>query len=156
MAKKKSQLDHYEHSEIKIRLLKKYLEAYLRIIGHSAFFDEIHLYDLFCGEGIYPNGGKGSPIIITDVLHDLISVSSNKELHSTKFHFTANDRDLKSFNSVSKYFEENKDGRLKWLKSINLQNRDYREFIPELSQKFTSFKRQKAFFFYRSLWLFRY
>lgn len=146
MAKKDSQLDHYEHSAIKVKLLKQYLEAYLRVIGHSEFFDVIHLYDLFCGEGLYPNGGKGSPLIITDVIHDLVSTSSNKNLQSTKFRFTANDKDIDKHESVKNYFEENT-AKLNWLESISMQNRDYKEFIPELSLMFTKLKREKAFVF---------
>lgn len=146
MAKRESQLDHYQHSEIKVRLLKRYIDAYLRVIGHSPFFDEIHVYDLFCGEGIYPNGGKGSPIIITEAIHELVSNSSDPNLKKTKFHFTANDKDQNSINSVKKYFASNSD-KVSWLNSLEIHNEDYKNFIPRLSKLFSSFKRKKAFVF---------
>ena len=47
----------YEHSEVKVRLLKLYLERYLNILTHSPFFTDIYVYDLFCGEGMYEEGG---------------------------------------------------------------------------------------------------
>ena len=50
-----------KHSEAKVKLYETYLAIYLSILANSKFVDKIYLFDLFCGEGIYKNGGKGSP-----------------------------------------------------------------------------------------------
>lgn len=50
-----------EHSEAKVKLYSRYLSIYLNVLARS-FVNNIYLYDLFCGEGIYEDGGEGSPI----------------------------------------------------------------------------------------------
>lgn len=65
---KASQQTMMEHSEVKIRLLETYLKKYLQILSLSPFTSDIYLYDLFSGEGIYENGGKGSPIIFLETI----------------------------------------------------------------------------------------
>lgn len=51
----------YEHSEAKVNLYSRYLSIYLNVLSRS-HVKTIYIYDLFCGEGIYKDGGKGSPI----------------------------------------------------------------------------------------------
>ncbi|MBK7882939.1 MAG: hypothetical protein IPJ81_03330 [Chitinophagaceae bacterium] len=62
--KRESQIVMLEHSKAKIELLEKYLQKYLNIISNDGFTNKINLFDLFCGEGIYENGGEGSPVIL--------------------------------------------------------------------------------------------
>jgi len=69
----------YEHSEVKVRLYEMYLSRYLNILGRT-FVNRVYLYDLFCGEGIYENGGKGSPVITLECIkshYETNSISSN-------------------------------------------------------------------------------
>ncbi|NOQ76048.1 MAG: three-Cys-motif partner protein TcmP [Crocinitomix sp.] len=146
MAKKNSQLDLYDHSEAKVTLLKKYLEAFLTIIGHSSHYGVVHLFDLFCGEGLYPNGGKGSPLIITETIKEIRERSNNHNLQSTVFNFLANDLDVKSLANVKKYFDENPE-MVNWVNDLKFSNTDYKEFIPQLSVKFKKLKGEKAFVF---------
>ena len=146
MAKKASQIDHYEHSAIKLKLLKNYLEAYLSVIGHSPYYKVVHLYDLFCGEGLYPNEGKGSPLIITETIREIQERSSNSNLNSTQFHFTANDIDEESYLKVKDYFENNSE-QIEWLSSLRIENGDYKDYIPILSEKFPRLSGEKAFVF---------
>jgi three-Cys-motif partner protein len=63
MTKIESQL--LEHSEAKVKLFGRYLSIYLNVLARSTI-ENIYLYDLFCGEGIYNDGGKGSPIVTLD------------------------------------------------------------------------------------------
>jgi three-Cys-motif partner protein len=51
------------HSEAKVEFLKKYLQRYLRILYRARTIQEINIFDVFCGTGIYDNGKKGSPIV---------------------------------------------------------------------------------------------
>ncbi len=57
------------HSEAKVNLLGRYLSIYLNILSRS-YIDKIYLLDLFCGEGEYENGGKGSPVVILECMRN--------------------------------------------------------------------------------------
>ncbi len=52
-----------EHSKSKVELYREYLGTYLNILARSEYIDRINLLDLMCGEGVYENGGKGSPVV---------------------------------------------------------------------------------------------
>ena len=57
----------FEHSEAKVGLYENYLLRYLNILSRS-FVKKIYLYDMFCGEGVYENGGQGSPLMTIDCI----------------------------------------------------------------------------------------
>ena len=63
MDKKNSQINLLNHSEAKIKLFGDYIQKYLNIICNDNYTKSIHIYDLFCGPGVYDNGGEGSPVI---------------------------------------------------------------------------------------------
>ena len=66
-------LELMEHSEAKVKLYGKYLATYLNILSKVSSVNRIFVFDLLCGEGIYSNGAKGSPIIALDVMHNQYS-----------------------------------------------------------------------------------
>jgi hypothetical protein len=47
-----------------VKLLGEYLKRFLNIIANDGFTNQINVFDLFCGEGIYEDGGEGSPLVI--------------------------------------------------------------------------------------------
>ncbi|MEP5941603.1 hypothetical protein, partial [Maribacter dokdonensis] len=59
-----------DHSEAKVKLFGDYIQKYLNIISNDKYTTDIHLYDLFCGPGIYDDGGEGSPIIALKKIKD--------------------------------------------------------------------------------------
>ncbi|HEU5053728.1 MAG TPA: three-Cys-motif partner protein TcmP [Hanamia sp.] len=67
MAKSESQVTLLDHSESKVRLYGRYLSIYLNVLSRSPI-KRIYLFDLFCGEGIYKDGGKGSPVIALECI----------------------------------------------------------------------------------------
>lgn len=67
MAKAESQINLLDHSEAKVALYGRYLSIYLNVLARSPI-RTIYLYDLFCGEGIYKDGGKGSPIVALECI----------------------------------------------------------------------------------------
>lgn len=73
---RKAQIDLLEHSRAKVDLLRMYLTRYLNILSLAPFFSTIRIYDLFCGEGQYPNGGKGSPLVILDAVKSCLEVNA--------------------------------------------------------------------------------
>lgn len=56
-----------EHSEAKVKLYSRYLSIYLNVLSRT-FVKNIYLFDLFCGEGIYEDGGEGSPIAALETI----------------------------------------------------------------------------------------
>src|SRR4030042_1733040 len=93
MALKDSQISMFEHSEIKIRLLKLYLEQYLNVLYLSPYFDVVYVYDLFCGEGIYENGGEGSPLTILNTVKTIYFSNNNTAKGIGRIHSHFNDID---------------------------------------------------------------
>jgi three-Cys-motif partner protein len=66
-----------EHSEAKVRLYGRYLSVYLNVLHRAQFVKKIFVFDLFCGEGIYENEAKGSPIITLDCIRDHYFANQN-------------------------------------------------------------------------------
>lgn len=95
---KTAQTDLLEHSKAKVRLLESYLKEYLPVISNDGYTEDIHFFDMFCGEGIYPNGGEGSPIVIGRMLGDLCRGRAGKWI--PKLHFTWNDIDRSKVDQV--------------------------------------------------------
>lgn len=71
MIQKNPKISLPDHSEAKVRLLGEYLKRYLNVIANSGFTSRIKIYDLFCGEGLYADGGEGSPIVILKQLRQI-------------------------------------------------------------------------------------
>jgi len=142
MALKESQIYLQEHSEVKIKLLKLYLEGYLSILHHSYTVNDIYLFDLFCGEGIYDNGGKGSPIII---LETICGVQKEKQ-NITKFHCHFNDIDPDKIDKVKKHIYNSGFNSKKNI-LITFSCIDYRELVPKLVKEFMRHPNRKVFIF---------
>ncbi|MEO5886185.1 MAG: three-Cys-motif partner protein TcmP [Anaerolineales bacterium] len=66
-----------EHSEAKIKLYGRYLSVYLNVLHRAKFVKRIFVFDLFCGEGIYENDIKGSPIIALDCIKNHYFANQN-------------------------------------------------------------------------------
>ena len=58
------------HSEAKVQLYGTYLSTYLNMLSRVPSVKHIYLFDLLCGEGIYDNNEKGSPLIAIDKIQN--------------------------------------------------------------------------------------
>ena len=56
------------HSKAKVELYKKYLAVYLNVLSNVRTINNINIFDLLCGEGIYEDGTQGSPLVALDVI----------------------------------------------------------------------------------------
>lgn len=73
MAKKKgdsTSLTLEAHSRAKVELFQKYLGTYLNILERATGIDHLKFFDLCAGEGVYADGGKGSPVAIMETIKD--------------------------------------------------------------------------------------
>ncbi|MEP6952026.1 MAG: three-Cys-motif partner protein TcmP [Ginsengibacter sp.] len=76
MAKSESQTNLLDHSEAKVKLYGRYFSIYLNVLARSTI-KNIYLYDLFCGEGVYKDGGKGSPIVALECIKNHYYANNN-------------------------------------------------------------------------------
>ena len=97
--KKKSQNTMLAHSRAKVEFYEKYLERYLPIMSLTKFVSTINIYDVFCGRGVYENGGEGSPVRALKAIVE----AKKKYPSSTTFILRLNDYDLNNIDSVKQY-----------------------------------------------------
>ena len=142
---KESQKSMMPHSEAKVKLLHLYLERYLTILSNSKYVGDVYVYDLFCSEGLYSDGGKGSPIIILETIAELQEnfKASGKQLGRFFCHF--NDIESWKVEKLQNIVEEEK------LKPENCEIEysveDYKNLLQRVVQVTKNFKNEKAFIF---------
>ncbi|MDR1451613.1 MAG: three-Cys-motif partner protein TcmP [Helicobacteraceae bacterium] len=89
------------HSEAKVEFYKQYLSRYLIILLQTRFVKQINIYDVFCGTGIYDDGGKGSPIVAFEIIKDVVS----KYTADVKVSLIVNDKEKEKIERVKAYLE---------------------------------------------------
>jgi len=146
MAKLDSQTTMLEHSQAKVKLLERYLVRYLNVISNDGFTEGINLYDLFCGEGVYDNGGEGSPIVTLKVLKNLHFSSEAKNRKLPKVNLLLNDIDPSKVEKLKGIIAEKKLHYPNY-GSLNFENKDYKKVLDELVDKILKFRNEKAFIF---------
>ncbi len=147
MSSKKSQINLLNHSEAKVKLFGDYIQKYLSIICNDGYTKAIHIVDLFCGPGVYENGGEGSPVIaLKKVKQTFYQFIDKREVKSPRIHCHFNDIDKEKINTLENHIKEN---NLHYpnFGNLNLITKDYLEIIEELPSKFRKFKDTKAFVF---------
>jgi len=93
------------HSQAKVEFYEKYLSRYLRILCLSKFIKQINIYDVFCGKGIYDDGGKGSPVVAFDVIKQLRN--ENNSFVETNISLIVNDKSKECVERVKNYIDIN-------------------------------------------------
>lgn len=147
MAKKiDSQKTLMEHSKVKVDLLGRYLDRFLNIISNDGFTNRIKIYDLFCGEGVYDNGGEGSPIVIMNKVKDLhfINKAKNKNIPPVDVHF--NDINPEKIEKLKMVINQ-KNLHHQEFGKLHFSNLDYKNFIEQLAMVLGNSKNEKAFIF---------
>lgn len=124
------------HSHAKVEFYKEYLKRYLRILCLSPKVNKIRIYDLFCGVGIYKDGGKGSPIeayeAICECLQDIRFANSDTEII-----LTVNDIDETKVSTVQKYI--NSLPQTPHCK-VNYHNKNFSEMVTLAQSEISSFE----------------
>lgn len=100
--KKNSQNTMLAHSKAKVEFYEKYLERYLPILSLSKYISTINIYDVFCGRGVYKDGGEGSPVRALKVIVD----TKKKYPSNTHIALRLNDRDEQNIDSVKQYIAQ--------------------------------------------------
>lgn len=137
-----------KHSKAKVDLYTNYLSRYLNILSRADFLDKIHIYDLMCGEGIYSDGSKGSPVIALEKIRDHY-YSNDKTCPNLEVWF--NDRD-KSEIEKQKYKIERVKEHCSTIftpnnAKITYTHEDYIELYPKVLQKIKSLRKERLLLF---------
>jgi three-Cys-motif partner protein len=143
---KDSQSNMFEHSEVKVRLLNTYIKKYLNILSRAQGFEKVQLFDLFCGEGIYPNGGEGSPIIFMKAIKDVYYRNQAEGQKTIKVDCVFNDKEPSKTEKV-KAFIEQKNLHYPFLGDLRYKNMDYVEALPLVVRQISITKNSKSFVF---------
>jgi three-Cys-motif partner protein len=92
------------HSQAKVKFYATYLNRYLRILYLAKPIERINIYDVFCGMGIYEDGGKGSPVVAFDTIKNLFTdgkISKN----NTQINLVVNDKEQQRIDKVKSYID---------------------------------------------------
>lgn len=128
------------HSQAKVKLYGNYLAKYLNIISQDGFTKTIHIYDLFCGEGIYEDGGHGSPMIALEKIRNCYS--GNPQM--PKVNITFND---KGFDVIAKLKENLNEVSIPKNCTPKILNDDYLNLVDKVNSEINSFGNEKAVVF---------
>ncbi len=146
MAKKDVKKNLLNHSEAKVKLLGEYLKRYLNIICNDGYTENIEIYDLFCGEGLYANGGEGSPLVIMRCLKDIHFINAAKLKSIPKINCYFNDIDIEKVENVKKAIQD-KSLYYERFGSLSYSSVDYKEYLENLEVAIPKFKNTKTFIF---------
>lgn len=145
MQRKNVKTNLLDHSQAKIKLLGEYLKSYLGILSNLSYNERIRIYDLFCGEGEYDNGGEGSPLVI---------LRNIKELHSSgviggkipPIDCQFNDLNASKIEKLKKVIAEKKLHDQTY-GHLEFTSNNYMDEVKKLIDIFPKLKNEKAFVF---------
>ena len=146
MAKKDSKKHLLDHSEAKVSLLSEYLNRYLNVIANDGFTRKIHVFDLFCGEGKYDNGGFGSPLIIMRAINDLFNVNLGQTTELPIVNALFNDIDSDKVAKVKKVIAEYELG-MPGDGVLAFKSEDYKDLLRKIEIRLQKLNNEKAFVF---------
>jgi len=135
----------FQHSEIKVKLYDIYIQRYLQILSLSKYINDIHLFDLFAGEGIYENGGKGSPIVAMEAVKKTYFANRGKSSLG-KFNCFFNDGNFSKIEKLKAIISE-RNLHYPVIGNLEFSNQEYEKLLPEIISKINRLKNDKAFVF---------
>ncbi len=124
-----------EHSQAKLELYKKYLSAYLEILYRADFCERIYIFDLFCGEGVYKDGSKGSPIIALETIKEHYERNKNCKPITLWFNDSEDseiEKDVPKIDRVRRFITEQ--FQINHV-SFEFFKEDYRNILPRATQQ---------------------
>lgn len=84
------------HTEAKLQFYVRYLDRYLRILLLTPYVEQINIYDLFCGAGLYEDGKSGSAIRALETIE-----AANSEVNgSAQINLLLNDIDKSKIDTL--------------------------------------------------------
>ena len=119
------------HSKAKVDFYKTYLERYVAILCQSQYIRHIRIYDVFCGMGIYDDGGKGSPVVAYDTIKGIYE--AHNITNKTEIELVVNDKSEARIAKVKEYIDLNKHSYCN-VRPYNLEiNQLLEVIVPEIN-----------------------
>ena len=143
---KQSQTTMFPHSDVKVRLLETYIKKYLNILSRAYYIEKVQLYDLFCGEGVYDNGGEGSPIIFLKAIKNVYYRNLAENQKIIKVDCVFNDLDPLKTKKLQSIIAEKK-LHYPIFGDLRFRNEDYRSAVSKVVDQVSESKNSKAFVF---------
>lgn len=137
-----------EHSEAKVNLYGTYLAKYLNILSRNQYVERVFLFDLLCGEGIYGNGEKGSPIIALEAIKNHFYANNqscpNMTVWLNDIGFSEIEADILKIKRVERFGNSVFRPR-----NVNVEftNEDYETIYPKAIKLVNSTRKAKGLFF---------
>ncbi len=103
------------HSRAKVAFYREYLTRFLSIMSVCKYCETVNIFDIFCGQGIYDDGGHGSPIQAMET----IQMIRKDHPSNTKFNLYLNDKVTKYVTGVKEYIKNNFSDDLCSVKYLN-------------------------------------
>ena len=147
MTKRDVKLNLLNHSQAKVRLLNEYLKRYLNIISNDGYTERIKIYDLFCGQGLYEDGGEGSPLVtLRQIKNTYYSIISKKQNKTPKIDCVFNDINSSKIELLKAAIKA-KSLHYNEIGTIDFTTNDYKDEVEKLKKDLTSLQNQKGFIF---------
>jgi three-Cys-motif partner protein len=123
------------HTQAKLDLFKGYLEHYLRVLGFADVCQQINLFDIFCGAGLYEDGKKGSPLLAIDCIKKINEEFSGKGKLIKPVTLTINDVDAKKIENVKNNID------LQGVNNCSVEycNKDANEMLDMVAHRVSSY-----------------
>lgn len=114
------------HSKAKVAFYREYLTRFLSIMSVSKYCENVNIFDLFCGRGIYADGGHGSPIQAMETIQRV------RQDHPSNTHIRLylNDLVRKHVDGVKEYIDKNFSDNLCSVKYLNAPAANLFEQLP--------------------------
>lgn len=144
--KKKTQKNLLIHSRAKVDLLGAYLKRYLPIIQQSGHAKRLQLLDLFCSEGIYQNGGKGSPFIILEAIKEQNGKPVRNGKRRSPYRVVFNDYDAAKITKLQSHVSASKLDQLPNVEVLYRQ-KDYKDIVDKLPSYMRGHEDEEFFIF---------
>lgn len=135
IGKENSKKTMLAHSRAKVEFYEKYLERYLPILSLSKYVRSINIYDVFCGRGVYDNGGEGSPVRALKAIVD----AKQKFPSDTSIILHLNDYDERNIESVRQYIAKEVPGYNQYC-DVHFSHEDAEDLLDSMARWLSSTK----------------
>ena len=91
-----------EHSQEKLLVYEKYLEAYLSVLTNQTHYGRIFIWDIFAGRGKDDKGTKGSALVAAEIIKNF------RDKKKKDIRLFLNELDENNYEQLKKYIEPHK------------------------------------------------
>ena len=114
------------HSRAKVAFYREYLTRFLSIMSVSKYCEKVNIFDVFCGRGVYADGGHGSPIQAMETIQQVRADHPSP----TIIRLYLNDLVRQNVDGVKEYIDQHFSDNLCSVKYLNAPAANLFEKLP--------------------------